>query len=57
MMFFTTIQTMHEGKENILMNGNRRALIVIVVSFLASDCIQVASKKTGGRERGRTSLF
>jgi len=33
-----------------LMNGNRRALIVIIVSFLASDCIQItyASKKMGG---------
>jgi hypothetical protein len=32
------------------MNGNRRALIVIIVSFFASDCIQVASnKKTGGK--------
>jgi hypothetical protein len=28
-----------------LMNGYRRALIVIIVSFPASDCIQVASKK------------
>jgi hypothetical protein len=30
-----------------LMNGNRRALIVIIVSFLASDCIQItyASKR------------
>jgi hypothetical protein len=35
------------------MNGNRRALIVIIVNFLASDCIQVASKKkdgAGGRQ-------
>jgi hypothetical protein len=29
------------------MNGNRGALIVIIVSFFASDCIRVASKKTG----------